>query len=96
LTAVNTLKAEFANAESGGYAPHEEVWQLAKQQVNSNYSVVDMSASLHEIQRLLRYRIKQIPGIETLGPGAPNRYEPSSSAAPESAPIPPGWKVEVH
>lgn len=97
LTAVNTLKAEFANAESGGYAPHEEVWQLAKQQINGNYSVDQMSASLHEIQRLLRYRIKQIPGIETLGPGAPNRYEPSSGAtAPESALVPPGWKIEVH
>ena len=74
LAAVNTLKEEFANLAQGGYAPTEAAWHLADQQINANFGVKQMGASLAEVQRLIRYRIQGIPNFETLGPGAANRY----------------------
>lgn len=76
LTAVNTLKEEFANLAQGGYAPTEPAWELANQQINANYGVKQLASSLGEIQRLMRYRLQAIPGINTVGPGAANRYIP--------------------
>ena len=72
--AVNTLKEEFANLAQGGYAPTEAAWGLADKQINSNYGVDQLNASLGEVQRLLRYRLDAIPNIHTLGPGASNPY----------------------
>lgn len=74
LAAVNTLKEEFANLAQGGYAPTEAAWDLAKSQINSNYGVDQLRASLGEVQRLLRYRLNGIPNMNALGPGASNRY----------------------
>ena len=74
LAAVNTLKEEFANLAQGGYAPTEAAWDLAKSQINSNYGVDQLGASLGEVQRLLRYRLNGIPNMTELGPGASNRY----------------------
>lgn len=76
VAAVNTLKEEFANLAQGGYAPTEAAWGLANQQINGNFGVKQLGASLDEVQRLIRYRIQGIPNINTLGPGAGNRYVP--------------------
>jgi len=90
LEAVGVLKEEIANLAQGGYAPTEPAWTLANQQVNENYGASQIEDSLTEMQRLLNYRFKQIPGIETIGPGAPNVYlpqTPAQPAAPEQPPV---------
>lgn len=75
LAGINTLKEEFANLAQGGYAPTESAWGLAEQQINGNYGVKELNASLDEVQRLIKYRIQGIPNFSTLGPAAPgNRY----------------------
>lgn len=83
MTAVNTLKEEFANLANGGYAPTEAAWKLANEQVNGDFGMKQMHASLSEIQRLIRYRLQAVPGLATSGPGAPNRY--SGQGAPPAA-----------
>lgn len=96
IGAVNTLKEEFANLANGGYAPTEPAWKLANEQINGNYGVKELGASLGEVQRLIRYRMQGIPNMSTLGPGAANRYVPgvqggqaggagAASAAPAGA-----------
>ena len=74
LAGVNTLKEEFANLAQGGYAPTESAWALANQQINGDYGVKQLGASLDEVQRLIRYRIQGIPNFQTMGPNAGNRY----------------------
>ncbi|MHB1024066.1 MAG: hypothetical protein ACYC0Z_16880, partial [Acidobacteriaceae bacterium] len=74
LAAVNTLKEEFANLAQGGYAPTESAWKLANSQINSDYGVRQLEASLSEVQRLINYRIQAIPGLVEHGPGSANRY----------------------
>jgi hypothetical protein len=71
LTAVNTLIEEYANLANGGYAPTEPAWNLANEQVNGNYGVKQLGASLDEIQRLIRYRVSAVPGLSTMGAGRP-------------------------
>lgn len=83
MTAVNTLKEEFANLANGGYAPTEAAWKLANEQVNGDYGVKQLGASIDEIQRLIRYRIQSVPGLSTMGPGVANRYTPGSDAKPD-------------
>ena len=78
VNAVNTLKEEFATAATGGYAPTESAWHLANAQINGDYGVKQLNASLDEIQRLIRYRLEAIPNRDKLGPGAGNRYIPGS------------------
>jgi hypothetical protein len=105
IGAVNTLKEEFANLAQGGYAPTEAVWELANKQIDGNYGVKQMGASLDEIQRLIRYRVQAIPGLSTMGPGAPDRYTgqqpaaqpgpPSASPAKAGAGSPPAGAVEA-
>ena len=77
INAVNTVKEEFANAANGGYAPTEPAWKLANEQINGDYGEQQLRASLSEVQRLIRYRLHSIPNMDTLGPGAQNRYVPS-------------------
>lgn len=81
LAGINTLKEEFANLAQGGYAPTEAAWGLANQQINGDYGVKQLDASLSEVQRLIRYRLEGIPGISTLGTEAPNRYVPGGTGA---------------
>ena len=89
LAAVNTLKEEFANLAQGGYAPIEAAWALANQQINGNYGVKQLEASLGEVQRLIRYRLNGIPNFTKLGPPGNNRYVGSSNdAQPHGAPAP--------
>ena len=85
-TAVGVLKEEFANLASGAYAPQEAAWKLADQQLNSNYGMQQLDASLSEIQKLIRYRIEAIPGLGTWGPLAPNRYSPAPATPPATRP----------
>jgi hypothetical protein len=89
LAAANGLKEEMANLENGGYAPTESAWSLAKQQVNEDYGVKQLGASVTEVQRLIRYRINAIPNLNTLGPGGANRYTPGGGQ-PEQKPPPSG------
>ncbi len=79
IAGVNTLKEEFANLANGGYAPTEPAWKLANEQINANFGVKQLRASLSEIQRLIRYRLQGMPNMGTLGPGAPNRYTPGGA-----------------
>jgi hypothetical protein len=85
VTAVNTLKEEFANLANGGYAPTEPAWKLADQQINANYGVEQLNSSLGEVQRLIKYRLNAMPGMSAVGPGAANPYMPGSE---QSAPAP--------
>lgn len=87
IGAVNTLKEEFANLANGGYAPTEAAWKLANDQINGNYGVNQLGASLTEVQRLINYRVNAIPGLSTSGPGAANRYT-GQTAAPAATPAP--------
>lgn len=57
VTAVNTLKEEFASLAMGGYSPTEPAWKLANDQINTDYGVKDMTTSLDEIQRLIKFRL---------------------------------------
>lgn len=84
LASVNTLKEEFANLAQGGYAPTEAAWALANQQINGNYGVQQLSASLNEVQRLIRYRLQGIPNFQSLGPDAANRYTKGAGEAPST------------
>ena len=75
VTALNTLKEEFANLAQGGYAPTESVWALANRQLNENYGVQQMNASLDEINRLINYRVSALTDLGgSTSPRAPNRY----------------------
>jgi hypothetical protein len=74
LAATNTLKEEFANLATGGYAPTEAAWKLADDQVNGNYGVDQMAASIDELKRLINYRLQAVPGLMERGPGGANRY----------------------
>ncbi len=105
LGAVNTLKEEFANLAQGGYAPTESAWKLANTQINENYGVKQLSAGLHEVRRLINYRVNAMPGMAAYGPGTADRYlpnngpakEPASERAPAKANsgLPEGWTVKV-
>ena len=87
LSAVNTLKEEFANLINGGYAPTEPAFALANQQVNSNYGVKAMTASLIEAQRLIKYRLRGFdelkPNLGGLGPSPAAGPAPAASAREE-------------
>lgn len=78
IGAVNTLKSEFANLENGGYAPTESTWTLANEQVNGDYGVKELGASLNEIKRLINFRIAAVPNLKEFGPGSANRYTGST------------------
>jgi hypothetical protein len=69
VTAVNTLKEEFANLAQGGYAPTEAAWSLANAQINSNYGVDQLKSSLIEIQRLINFRVSAIQTQQPILPG---------------------------
>lgn len=74
LAAVNTLKEEFANLANGGYAPTEAAWSLANSQINGNYGIDQLNASLDEVQRLINYRVQGITGQQPLVPGGTTDY----------------------
>lgn len=102
LTAVNTLMEEFANIAQGGYAPTDSVWQLAKSQINPNYSVSQLNASLDEIQQLINYRLMAFQEMSKGGGPLGNDYLKSSSGAagwggttnPQSNQVQPGTVMD--
>lgn len=67
LAATNTLKEEFANLVNGGYAPTEAAFALANKQVNENYGVNQLTASLIEVQRLINFRLSAQTQISPIG-----------------------------
>lgn len=79
IGAVNTLKEEFANLAQGGYAPTDPAWKLANEQINANYGVDELGASLGEVQKLIKIRFNAIPGMKELGPGGANQYTGKTS-----------------
>lgn len=72
LGATNTLKEEFANLVNGGYAPTEDAFKLANKQINENYGVKAMNASLSEVQRLINYRLTAFDTLTPKGISADN------------------------
>jgi hypothetical protein len=82
------LKEEFVTFASGGYAPIEAAWHLADQQINGDYGVDQLGASLTEVQRLINYRLQNIPGLQQLGPLSANPYTGQAGTTPaiEQAP----------
>jgi len=83
--AVNTLKEEFANLAQGGFAPTEAAWQLANQQINTDFGFKDMAASLTEVQRLINYRTHAIVDQQPVTVGGPSTMLSSTSPAPNAA-----------
>ena len=69
LAAVNTVKEEFANLANGGYAPTDAAWTLANQQINENYDVNKLKASLFEVKRLINYRTNAFSEIKPITTG---------------------------
>ncbi len=72
--AVNAMKEEFVTLINNGYAPTDPAWQLANQQINSNFGVLQMNGVLDEAQKIVSYRYNAIPGLLNLGPGSANQY----------------------
>ncbi len=82
MGALNTLKEEFANLANGGFAPTEDAWKLAHSQINGDFGVRDLNASLVEVQRLINFRIR---AFETVPIRTPYGNE-SPPAAGEGVP----------
>jgi hypothetical protein len=83
INSIAALKSEMAQAEQGGYAPHESAWKVANEQLDKYSGDKAMLAGLGEIQRILRIRISAIPGISQYGPGMENRYLPGGNQQPD-------------
>lgn len=96
MAAVNTLKEEFANLAQGGYAPTEAVWSLANRQINENFGVDQMHASLTELRRLINYRTQAFEELTPMygygrtggqgpGGGSPIVHSSDKPLTPEEA-----------
>lgn len=87
VTAVNTLKEEFANLANGGFAPTEPAWALANKQINENMGFKDLTSNLVEIQRLINYRINATENVQptTLGGPAVAPLNPTPTTAAPTA-----------
>jgi hypothetical protein len=90
--AVNTLKEEFANLAQGGFAPTDAAWQLANQQINTDFGFKDMAASLTEVQRLINYRTHAIVDQQPVTVGGPSTLSstpqtPTVGAGPKADPL---------
>lgn len=82
INALNTLKEEYAQLATGGYAPQEAAWKLANEQINKDLGMKDLNAAISESQRLIRFRIKGLQELQptySQGPGTPT--------APPAAPV---------
>jgi hypothetical protein len=66
---------------------------LANEQINGNYGVDQLGAGLDEVQRLINYRVHAIPGLDTMGAGAANRYTGQGAAPATGAFTPPAGAV---
>lgn len=90
LGATNTLKEEFANLVNGGMAPTDAAFDLAHQQINANFGVKALNASLTEVQRLINYRLNSFSELRpqlsggTAGP-TEYTYVPGKGLVPKAA-----------
>jgi hypothetical protein len=80
LGAIKTLKEEFANLAQGGGVPTEPAWSLANEQINQDFGVSALDASLKEVQRLIGFRVQ---AILTVGN---QPYNPAGTPAQPAAP----------
>ncbi len=89
MAAVNTLKEEFASLAQGGYAPTEAAWSLANQQINGDYGVKQLEASLSEIKRLISYRMQGFDDLQPYGvsPGNPVMGSPAAPGGANTDPL---------
>jgi cell pole-organizing protein PopZ len=85
MSAVNTLKEEFANLAQGGYAPTEATWALADKQINGNFGVDQLSDSLDEATRLINYRVQAVTSMSPYAPttNASGKKEEGPAAGPQ-------------
>lgn len=81
MTAVNTLKEEFANLANGGYAPTDAAWKLANDQINGYYGDQQLKSSLGEIQKLINFRTNAMNNVASY-PAGGNRYSLSGQPEP--------------
>jgi len=87
ITAVNDLKEYFAKIQNGGYAPTESVWKLVNRQVNEDYGLEQMNASLTEVRRLIDYRLQSAGAGGAVVPGGgTSRYAPPRTGVPAAEP----------
>jgi len=87
MGAINTLKEEFAQLASGGYAPTEPAWKLADEQINGDFGTRDLHSSLTEVKRLINYRVQAFDHVR---PRSAYDEAPASPLGPETheAPAP--------
>ena len=97
IGAVNTLKEEFANLAQGGYAPTEAAWSLANQQINGDFGVKQMDASLTEVQRLINFRMQAFENLTPYGVSTDNPVVGGMGGRPSDTVLPPagGGKVRM-
>jgi len=84
MAAVTTLKEEFASLVQGGFSPTESAFALANQQVNGDYGIKDLNASLTEVQRLINYRLQGFRELKPMLPGGPSGQTPSGDTPVET------------
>jgi hypothetical protein len=80
--AVNTLKEEFANLANGGYAPTDAAWKLSNDQINGDFGVKDLAASLVEVRRLINFRQQSFNELSPTKLGG-NDTTPRSTPPPQ-------------
>jgi hypothetical protein len=86
ITDLGALKGESATIESGGYAAHQDAWDIVNKQIgDGSYSVKSLAARLGEIRRVYQYRIDSFQTMG-YGPGVANRYAPNGG---KIIPLPP-------
>lgn len=81
IAAITMLREELLPIVMGGaYAPTESVWKQVNTQLRADMGNKQLLASLDELEKFANIRYRSIPGMETVGPGAPNRFIPGSEA----------------
>ena len=72
LSAVTAIKDEFVTAINGGYAPTEAAWTQANKQIDEEFGIGQLNASLTELRRVLNFRLQAASEYDE------NRYIPGS------------------
>jgi hypothetical protein len=69
LSAVYSLREEFAQLVQAGYSPTEPAFKLAEKQVNENYGFKQLNASLDELRKVISFRVNALNNttVNTLG-----------------------------
>jgi hypothetical protein len=94
---VQFLRSDLATLEQGGYAPTQDAWEVAKQQIDISMAVGSMDAALDTIEEIVGYRLTALKTVSGGRFGTPNPYltppggtpgTPGTSGAPGPAPPP--------